>query len=293
MVTSFLARYHPSLIAALVVVAIGVWPMLIAPLGRVYIAACARYLTDAPFGHHYPPYVVAFLAPLIVLLVAGFVVVLARQLWRQRQLDTIVALRRDDANERCRRIVHDLGLTGRVVLTSDQAAYAFCGGLVRPRIYVSRGLLSLLSAAELEAVLRHERHHLRHYDPLRYFLTEFLDRLEPLCPVLGTLTGRMRINAELAADRAALRHTSTEQLAGALVKVMRAGAPIAPPATVAGLSPTDARVAALLGQPISMPVDRRDVGVSIGFALTVAAVVIWLATQQLPLPPSCSNCPRF
>jgi hypothetical protein len=46
----------------------------------------------------------------------------------------------------------------------------------------------------------------------------------------------MRINAELAADRAALRHTSTEQLAGALVKVMRAMAPVAPHATVAALS---------------------------------------------------------
>jgi len=288
-----LARYRASLIAMLSVGAIGIWPMVIAPLGRVYIAVCARYLTDASFGHHYPPLVVAFLTPIITVLLVGLLVALARQLWRQHRLAAVAALRCDDAGAALRQIIHDLGLTWRVAVTRDQAVYAFCAGLLRRRIYLSRGLVDLLTAAELEAVLRHERHHLRQHDPLRYFVADLLDRLAPLFPVLATLTSRMRINAELSADRAALTHTPVEILASALVKVMRAGTPTTPQLAVASLSPTDARVATLLGRPVVMPFDWRDVVVSIGVVLTAAAVLTWLALQQLPLPPMCSTCPPF
>lgn len=259
----------------LVIIAIGIWPMLIAPLGRVYVALCARYLSDAPIGHHYPPLAVAFLAPISGMLAGGFVRALTRQLWRQRRLATNVARHRDDASNPCGQLVHDLGLTRRVVNTGDPAAYASCGGLFRAQVCLHRGLIDLLTAAELEAVLGHERHHLRHYDPLRYSVAELLDRLVPLLPAIHTLTNRMRIRAELAAHRAALRYTSTEQLASALIKVMRAGAPVGPHAVIAALSPTDTRVAVLLDQSVAMPFDRRDVVVSLGVALIAAAVLGW------------------
>lgn len=291
--TSLLARYHTSLIATLVVVAIGIWPMLLAPLGRVYVAVCARYLTDAPVGHHYPPLVVAFLAPIIILLLVGLLVALGRQGWRQHRLAAAAARYRDDAGERFGQIVYDLELTGRLDVTHDRAAYAFCGGLIRPRIYLSRGLVELLTTEELEAVLRHERHHLTRRDPLRYFLTDLLERLAPFFPILTTMGHRVRITTELAADQAALRAASVENLASALVKVMRAGAPIAPQGAIAALSATDARVAALLGGQVAIPVDRRDVVISLGLALIMVVVVVWLAFQPLPLPPACRTCTPF
>src|SRR5262249_31609550 len=46
-------------------------------------------------------------------------------------------------------------------------AFAVTCGWVRPRILVSTGLAAALTAAEIGAVLAHEREHLRHRDPLR------------------------------------------------------------------------------------------------------------------------------
>ncbi len=51
---------------------------------------------------------------------------------------------------------------------------AFTAGLVRPRVYVSRGLLRELSPAELEAALLHEAAHAERSDPLRCWLIELV-----------------------------------------------------------------------------------------------------------------------
>jgi beta-lactamase regulating signal transducer with metallopeptidase domain len=288
-----LRQYRTSLIAATLVVAIGIWPALIAPLGRLYVAFCARFLTDAPFGHHYPPLVVAFLAPIVTLLVAGLLVALTRQIWGQHRLDASLASWHIEVDERLPQLVHGLGLAGRVVVSRDQAVSVFCGGLLRPRIYLSRGLVELLTMEELEAVLRHERHHLTRHDPLRYFVADLFERLAAFFPALMTVSDRVRIRAELAADQAALRAASIDTLASALIKVMRASLPATRNVAVASLSPTDARVAALLSQPIEVPFNRRDVAISIGLALTALGVALWLSTQSLPLPPACTTCPPF
>jgi beta-lactamase regulating signal transducer with metallopeptidase domain len=277
----------------LVIIAIGIWPVLIAPLGRVYVTLCARFLTDAPFGHHYPPLVVAFLAPIVTPLVAGLLVALTQQSWRQHRLDASLAARHADVDERLRSLVHGLGLIGRVDVLPDQAVAAFCGGLLRPRIYLSRGLVELLTLEELEAVLRHERHHLTRRDPLRYFVADLVEHLAAFFPALLTVSDRVRIQAEVAADQAALRAMSVDILASALIKVMRATLPVTRQVGVASLSPTDARVAALLSQPIAVPFDRRDVAISIGLALTALGVAGWLSMQSLPLPPACTSCPPF
>ncbi len=291
--SNVIGRYRTSLIAVVVIVVIGIWPMLVAPLGRAYIGFCARYLAGAPFEHHYPPLAVAFMAPIVALLVVGFLVALLRQIRGQRSLDAAVALRCDDADERLRQIVQELGLTGRVHVVRDWATFAFCGGLIQPRIYLSRGLVELLTATELEAVLWHERHHLDRRDPLRYFVADLADSLAPFFPVLATLSDRLRISAEVAADRASLRATSIDVLASALVKVMYASSPVPGSAAMASLSPTDARIAALTGRPMTVAFDRSDVIASVGLALTALAVITWLSVQPITFPPACSVCPRF
>lgn len=291
--SSVAKRYRTSLAATLIVASIGIWPALIAPLGRAYIAICARYLAGAPFGHHCPPLVVAFLAPVAALLIVAFLFGLLRQLLAQRSLCAAAALQRDDADERLRQIVRALALTGRVHLSRDQAVYAFCSGLIRPRIYLSRGLVELLTVEELEAVLWHERQHLIRRDPLRYFIADLSDSFLPFFPALATLSNRLRINAELAADRASLSATSINVLVSALVKVMRVSPPAPQRIAVVSLSPTDARIAALAGRRAIVAFDRSDVLVSVGVALTALAVLTWLFVQPINLPPACNVCPPF
>lgn len=288
-----LSRYRPTIIATIIVAIVGLWPVLLAPLGRIYIEFCARYLTDVPFGHHAPPLFVAFVAPIVLVLIIGSVIALLRQVTGQRHLERVLSARRCTLDARTQQIVSTLGAEGRIVATSDTAVYAFCSGLIRPRVYLSQGLLNLLSEEEIEAVMRHELHHVTQRDPLRFFASRVSRRLAVVFPVLAALDDRVRINAELTADRAALAVMPLEALAGALIKVMRASPTTEYHSIVAGLSPTDARVAALLGRPMQVGIDRRDVFVSLLLAVSIVALLAWLAMQSLPLPPACSTCPPF
>ena len=288
-----MCRYRATMIAASVLLAVGVWPGFFERLGRAYIEFCARYLTGAPFAHHFPPLLVGFVATIGATFLTLIAIFLIRQIWAQRHLETSLRRHVCSGDERLDRVVRTLGLVGRVRCTDESHVYAFCGGLVGPRIYVSRGLVELLTETELEAVLRHEQHHLIRHDPLRYFASDIIGWLTPFVPVLPALMRRFRINAELDADRAALANTPIEALAGALVKVMRASSGDPSPAVIAQLSPTDARIAALLGRPAVVPVDRRDVAISIGFVAVVLGVMSWLVMQPLPLPPACASCPPF
>ena len=54
-----------------------------------------------------------------------------------------------------------------VNVVNDSSPEAFCAGFLRPRVYVSRGAVELLTPDELRAVLQHEHHHWRMRDPLR------------------------------------------------------------------------------------------------------------------------------
>jgi len=286
-------RYRVAALASLVVVMVGIWPVLLTPIGRSYVDFCARYLTDAPFSHHYPPLLVAFLMLAAAPLLIGLAVASIRQFTGQRHLNAVLMARAYESGEHVRHIVARVQAHGHVVVTTDKAVYAFCSGIIRPRIYLSYGLLDLLTEDEIEAVVRHELHHVARRDPLRFFVSQLARQLAALFPVLVTMDDWVRVRAELAADRAALSAVSFETLASALIKVARA-APVAEHrAILAGFTATDARVAALLGRPVRIPLNRRDVLVSLGVVLNLVVILSWLATQALPLPPDCSVCPPF
>lgn len=287
---SVLRQYRTSLLATLAVAAIGAWPLPITPIAEAYIAFCARYLSDAPAGHHYPPLAVALLTPIVVALVAGCLAAVVRQAWRQHRLAAAAATRQAPLGPLLQRLVCSLGLTGRVRVTTDQTIYAFCGGFIRPHIFLSQGLIELLTLRELEAVLRHERRHLTQRDPLRYFVTDLLGLLTPVLPALAIWRTRVHVRAELAADQAVLEAMPVDVLASALVKVLHAATPGVRRPIVAALSPDRARLAALVGQPTALPYPRVDVVMSFTFGITMMTVLIWLALQPVLLPAACEVC---
>jgi Zn-dependent protease with chaperone function len=97
---------------------------------------------------------------------------------------------------------------------------AFCGGLLRPAIYISEGTLREATAVELRAILEHEvHHHQARRDPLRLLLARVVsDAFRPL-PPLATLAERHFRLADLAADAAAVQALGDVQpLASALVR---------------------------------------------------------------------------
>lgn len=110
---------------------------------------------------------------------------------------------------------------GDVVLVDAAEAFSFAYGAVVPRVAISRGLVDSVSAAELEAVLAHERYHVRNLDPLKVLIARALPAVFFYLPALKVLRERYVAGRELAADRRAVRRCGREPLAGALLKVVR------------------------------------------------------------------------
>ncbi len=88
----------------------------------------------------------------------------------------------------------------RVLIIAGTTSQAFCMGVVRPRIYLSRIVLERLGTSELHAVIAHEAHHARHRDPLRLAVLSVMADALFFLPALTWLRRRYQELAEVAAD---------------------------------------------------------------------------------------------
>lgn len=130
----------------------------------------------------------------------------------------------------------------RAYVVDQEQPHAFCIGLLRPRIYVSRAALELLGDDERAAVLAHESHHARRRDPLRLLVARALAEGLFFLPAVRRLPERYAALAELAADQAATAEPGGRRaLASALLAFDEHPSPAA-----AGIAPE--RVEHLLGQ---------------------------------------------
>jgi hypothetical protein len=176
------------------------------------------------------------------------------------------------------------GLAGRLVLVDSGEAFSFTYGAVTPRVAISRGLVAAASARELDAVLAHERYHVRNLDPLKVLLARALPATFFYLPALRELRVRYVAGRELAADRRALASCGRTPLAGALLKVVRGpGWPeLGAAAAIGGPELLDVRVAQLESgsEPrvasVSIPALLVSVvsiaALAVAFAATVVAV---------------------
>jgi len=150
----------------------------------------------------------------------------------------------------------------RVQCISSGLPIAFCAGARRPRIIVSEGLAEHLDDQALEAVLLHERQHLREREPMVRAACEAAAQVLVFFPLARWWSRRRIERAELRADQAALRHVGPRPVAAAL---FRLGSTASTAAAFAG--DTELRVAQLLGDPLPR---RRPA------AVTVATSVVGL-----------------
>ena len=161
----------------------------------------------------------------------------------------------------------------------DLQALAFCSGALKPRIYVTTGLLRLLTVPELEAVLRHEEHHRQGRHPLLRSLLSAATDVMFFFPVLGWLAGRILDDAELAADRAAIRRLGHQTVAAALWRV---GTPTirAPGQATAFGGAVELRTAQLLGDelPARRPAARLWFQSIVGMAVVLVIGMCALGT---------------
>ena len=186
----------------------------------------------------------------------------------------------------------DLGLHGRLVLVDDPAAYAFAAGLAQPSVWLSAGLLDVLDRAELAAVLRHERHHLRRRDPLRVLLARSVAEGLFFLPAAAALRDYYLQAKEQEADAAS---AAGHELAAALLKLLRRGSTLPAGLSLAPVNaaPTDQRIRTLLsGAPAPRLCDRamgRRLAASVVVAAALLAVGV-LSVSHAATVPSADKC---
>jgi Zn-dependent protease with chaperone function len=205
---------------------------------------------------------------------------LASQLWYTRLLLGDLGQRSLPLPDGLASQADSLRLSGRVTVVQDGDAYAFAAGLARPRIWLSSGLLALLDEAELAAVLRHERHHLRQRDPLRVWLARSLAHGLFFVPVAGVLRDHYLEAKEREADAAS---GANHELAAALLKLLRAGSPLPSSANLAaaGSAATARRIRRLLGgEPDARMADRALLQ-RLAVSLALAAALWTASTASL------------
>jgi hypothetical protein len=135
-------------------------------------------------------------------------------------------------------------VAGALVL-EDPRPRAFCAGLLRPQVYVSRGAVAILDDAALSVVLAHERHHARRRDPLRLAVGRICVRALFFLPPLADLVERQQSLAELSADESAVAAGPANR--SALARAMLSFSDTAAGGESGGIDPT--RIDYLLGAP--------------------------------------------
>jgi Zn-dependent protease with chaperone function len=107
---------------------------------------------------------------------------------------------------------------GGVSVLEDDLPVAYCvPGMTGSRIVVSRSTLASLAPAELEAVLTHERSHLRARHDLVLEAFTVLHRAFPRWVASGAARREVEVLVEVLADRAAVRSGDRRALVSALL----------------------------------------------------------------------------
>lgn len=170
---------------------------------------------------------------------------------------------------------HRHGSGVRVIDVAEPLAYCLPG--IRSRVVLSKGTLSALSHSEVQAILRHERAHLRarHDLVLEAFIA--VHTAFPRFVRSGSALRAVRLLVELLADDAAVRAVGPAPVARALVACAAARTPAG--AMAAGGATTVIRVRRLAGRPNSMLLSLGAYLAALVVLVgpTVAVAVPWLA----------------
>lgn len=159
----------------------------------------------------------------------------------------------------------------RLHFIDEDVCAAFCAGVLRPTVYIGRGLLGRIDQPELHAVLVHEMDHARRFEPLWRTAWRAAAEIGFFVPLMNWARAHEIERSELQADRHAVAATGAQAVAGAIWALGSGPAPLG----VAAFSETiDLRVAQLLGDPMPRRRPHPDLLLSSVLGTVVALAVM-------------------
>ncbi|MDD9270637.1 M56 family metallopeptidase [Paenibacillus sp. GCM10023248] len=158
---------------------------------------------------------------LVLYTLSAVVFLTARQMFQAWKAMKLVEKHQDAALTLRYRVDHLLA-KHQLQVISAKKPIAMTIGLRKPRIILSTGLLSMLEPGELQAVIEHEKSHLKHRDPLAIFLLSVISKAMWYIPIFAWLERKYPIMIELRADQYAIGQMSqTTDLGSALLKLLK------------------------------------------------------------------------
>ncbi|KWU61014.1 MULTISPECIES: M56 family metallopeptidase [Priestia] len=114
----------------------------------------------------------------------------------------------------------------QIHVTEDKQPVAFTYGFIYPQIVISTGLIQILEADEVEAVLEHEYCHYKNKDPFKLSVCKCLARLFFFLPISQKRLKNYVTQKELAADNFAIEQVGLKPVVSALYKLMTYATPL-------------------------------------------------------------------
>ncbi len=244
------------------------------------VFACFFLPTNTDLSTHLLSYV--FIGTIALGIPAGLL--LWRRQWTKIRLITMNLALLQAPEEELRPLVYRLGLKGKICVVNSEALLCFCAGFISPRIYISNGMIAILTPEELEALVLHEKHHLSNHVPLKILIGKCIALMLVFIPLLQDFLQHYLIEMEIAADDSAIRQQGHSRgIAGALKKLVHQYSTIPVPSSAVGA--TDALVYRIdhLTGPTKSFVFSFHVS-RIVTSLIVTAFI--LTTILIPLPSS-------
>lgn len=118
-------------------------------------------------------------------------------------------------------IAQQINLIGKIIEIQTKEPMVFCYGFFNPRVCISSAVVNSLSYHELKAVLLHEQHHLKMYEPIKLLLVKIISNALFFIPGIKNLSRQYAVFSELAADETATDNFKNKApLAQALNKIL-------------------------------------------------------------------------
>lgn len=176
---------------------------------------------------HIPAPIAFNLVNVVILYTLSAVLVLVvRQAFQALKAKRLVARYQDAAITSQYRGIYQLE-EHELRIISSKAPTAMTIGFLKPQIILSTGLLDMLEPTELNAVIDHEKCHMKHRDPLAIFLLSVISKGLLYIPIFAWIAKKYPIMIELRADKYAIgQMNQPADLGSALLKLLKQQSPV-------------------------------------------------------------------